>query len=100
VAPPARYAMRLSKATCFNPVKRAPLWYTLGSSADLVNVIFPTTLLLHATLNLLEEGPGVQLPRGCAAQNAWSKGGKRISDAEHDELMNALHRRDVPDDDD
>jgi hypothetical protein len=79
----------VADATYLNMVPRAPLWYTPSESTTTVRV----KQVLVAKLNMLSTSEGNKVPRGCNKREVERLGGKRLVDADHEEILDERMRR-------
>jgi predicted Fe-S protein YdhL (DUF1289 family) len=76
-------------ATYLNAVPRAPLWYT---KSDL-NTTVRVKQILAADLTMLCISDGNKVPRGCNKKEVERLQGKRLHDANHEEILEERMRR-------
>ena len=76
-------------ATYLNLVPRAPLWYTPSTLTTMVRV----KRVLAASLNMLAISDANKVPKGCNKKEVERLGGKRLDDADHEEILDERMRR-------
>jgi hypothetical protein len=79
----------VADATYLNLVPRAPLWYTPSESNTTVRV----KQVLAANLNMLCISHSNKVPRGCNKREVERLEGKRLHDADHEEIRDEIMRR-------
>ena len=75
-------------ATYLNLVPRAPLWYTPSE----LNTTVRVKQVLAASLNMLGISDGNKVPRGCNKREVERLEGKRLHDADHEEILDERMR--------
>jgi len=73
----------------FHSVPRAPRWFTPSSLKTTVRI----QQIVHPNLNLVEISETNMLPNGCNKRSARQQGAKRVSQMEHDEILEDITRR-------
>jgi hypothetical protein len=76
-------------------VPRAKQWYTQTREAIMTTVQMQQ--VVAADSKLMPISPDNQLPRTCRRQHAQELGAVRVSDEDHDEIMEEIHRREILD---
>ena len=76
-------------ATYLNLVPRAPLWYTPSK----LNTTVRVKQVLAVSLNMLGISDGNKVPRGCNKRKVERLEGKRLHDADHEEILDERMRR-------
>jgi hypothetical protein len=76
-------------ATYLNPVPRAPLWYTRSQ----LNTTVRVKQVLAVNLNMLDISDDNKVPRGCNKREVERLKGKRLHDADHEEILDERMRR-------
>ena len=76
-------------ATYLNLVPRAPLWYTPSK----LNTTVRVKQVLAVSLNMLGISDGNKVPRGCNKREVERLEGKRLHDADHEEILDERMRR-------
>ena len=76
-------------ATYLNLVPRAPLWYTPSK----LNTTVRVKQVLAVSLNTLGISDGNKVPRGCNKREVERLEGKRLHDADHEEILDERMRR-------
>jgi hypothetical protein len=76
------------KANYFYQVPRASKWYTPSSLETIVRL----QQIAHPNLTLLKESDEHQLPNTCSKREARAHGAVRISDQEHDKILDHTSR--------
>ena len=76
-------------ATYLNLVPRAPLWYTPSK----LNTTVRVKQVLAASLNMLGISDGNKVTRGCNKREVERLEGKRLHDADHEEILDERMRR-------